>query len=160
MSIVRCGSRGVVRMQPGGQSARSCSGIRGCYGAALFSLAAPLQRDRPAHGMLHRLATAARIEAGLLEREVPFGGAVGVVNQHEIGVIAQALSLLFHGALVLANEFLSEEAADRQNQRRGPAKNIPRRANINAAMAGSDRGYGGERGKPSIAAAHYLVAEV
>src|SRR5439155_9482986 len=107
-SIVRCGSRGVVRTRPRGQSARSCSGIRGWYGAALFRLAAPLQGDRPAHGMFHRLAAAARINPGLLEREEPFGGAVGVVNQHEIGVIAQAFSLLFHCALVLENEFLSE----------------------------------------------------
>jgi hypothetical protein len=37
--------------------------------------------------------------------EIPFGGAVGVVDQHEVRVVLKAFGLQFHGAAVLFDEF-------------------------------------------------------
>ena len=48
-------------------------------------------------------------EAALLEGEVPLGGLVGVVDEHEAGVGAKAAGLLDHGLLILTNEAGAEE---------------------------------------------------
>ena len=48
-------------------------------------------------------------EAALLEGEVPLGGLVGVVDEHEAGVGAEAAGLLDHRLLILRDEACAEE---------------------------------------------------
>src|ERR1700741_5062402 len=48
--------------------------------------ASPLQRDRSGDWMLKLRTRAARIEVSLFELEVPFRRAVGVIDQHEMGI--------------------------------------------------------------------------
>ena len=110
--------------------------------------------------MLHRLTGAARVEPGLLQREVPFGGAVGVVDEHEVGVVLQANCLALHGLLVLAYKFLAKEAANGQHQWSRPAKNIPRGTHVDAAMVLGDGRDRGQSREPSFAAAHCFKTQV
>src|SRR5271170_6274423 len=57
-------------------------------------LASPPQRHRAAHRMLCRLAGLHRIEPRLLEREIPLRRTVGIVDQHQGGIVLQTLGLL------------------------------------------------------------------
>ena len=56
------------------------------------------------------------VESGLLEREVPFGGFVGVIDEHEAWIVAQALGLLNHCDLILANELCAKELGNRRDE--------------------------------------------
>ena len=40
-----------------------------------------------------------------LQLEVPLGGTVGVINQHEMRIVLQTLGLIFHGLAVLLDKF-------------------------------------------------------
>ena len=55
--------------------------------------------------MLHLCAGALGFQVGGFQLEIPFGGAVGVVDQHEVRIVLQAFGLEFHGAAVLLDEF-------------------------------------------------------
>jgi hypothetical protein len=63
--------------------------------------------------MSHRLAGCSGFDPRLLEGEVPFGGAICIINEHEGGVVFQALRLLDHGELVLLHESLTEKTSNR-----------------------------------------------
>src|SRR5271156_531631 len=97
--------------------------------------------------MAWSLAGLERVETRLLEREVPLGGTVGVIDKHERGIVLQALCLLDHGDLVLAHEAASEECRNRGYKWDG-VKNIPCRAYIDSAGVCNCRSYSCKTGKP------------
>jgi hypothetical protein len=100
-----------------------------------------------------------RFKAGLLEGKVPLGGLVGIVNEHEAGVVAQSFSLLNHGDLILADETSAKELRDRRDE--GDAvKDVPRGDDVDAAGGRGDRGDGGQRGEPLVAGLDDLGAAV
>ena len=65
--------------------------------------------------------------------EVPFCGAVGIVDQHQVRVVFQTFGLQFHGAAVLFDEFRKDEFQQFGDEG-DPAKQIPRGDHIDAAM--------------------------
>ena len=79
--------------------------------APVSSLAAPVQFHRPVQRMFP-----SPIETGLLQGEIPFGGFVGIVDEHEAGVVFEAFGLLDHGELILTDEFRSEEFGNRREE--------------------------------------------
>ena len=98
-------------------------------------------------------------EACLLEGEVPFGGLVGVVDEHEGGTETEALGLLDHGLLVLADEACAKELCDGGDE--GDAvEDIPGGGDVDAAGGGGDGGDGGEGGEPLFAGADGFEAAV
>src|SRR5579859_620302 len=62
----------------------------------------PVEGDRAVHGMWLGLARTALFQQIRFEREIPFGGAVRVVDQHEARIVLQALGLADHRFLILA----------------------------------------------------------
>ena len=46
-----------------------------------------------------------RFQMRCLQSEIPFGGTVGVVDQHQVRIVLQPFGLLFHGLAVLLHEF-------------------------------------------------------
>ena len=100
-------------------------------------LAAPMQLDRAGE----RVAALAG-ETGLLEGEVPFGGLVRVVDEHERRVEAETTGLLDHGLLVLRDEARAEELGHAGHERYA-VKDVPGGGDIDAAGAGRDRRHRG-----------------
>ena len=87
-------------------------------------------------------------EAALLEGEVPLGGLVGVVDEHEAGVGAEAAGLLDHGLLVLCDEACAEEFDERGDEGDVVA-DVPGGDDVDAAGGGRDGRDGGEGGEPA-----------
>lgn len=109
--------------------------------------AAPVEVD----GVLEGVG-AFSFEAALFEGEVPFGGDVGVVDEHEAGVRAEAAGLLDHGLLVLGDELCAEVSGDGCDE--GDAVgDVPGGDDVDAAGGGGGGGDGGERGEPALFAA-------
>ena len=78
-------------------------------GEADFSsarLAAPVKF----YGAVERMFAGA-VEAALLQREVPLGGFVGIVDQHQAGIVLQAFGLLDHRLLILPTNFAPKNLA-------------------------------------------------
>src|ERR1700721_4527787 len=93
---------------------------------------------------IQRMAMVFPIEPRLLQREVPLGGTVRVIDQHEGWIMAQSLRLLDHGLLILTYETRTEEACyrcDKGNE----VKEIPRGNNSAAAGGRGDRSTRGAR---------------
>jgi hypothetical protein len=83
--------------------------------------------------MFHLAANAFGFEMRGFQLKVPFGGTVGVVDQHEMRIVLQAFGLEFHGAAVLLDKF-RENKFQQFGTEWHPAKNIPRCGHIDAAM--------------------------
>src|SRR5579864_7086861 len=69
----------------------------------------PFQRNRACHGMPHRLAGALGVEVCGFELEVPLSGEVGVVDQHQMGIMLESFGLQFHCAPILFDKFGKDE---------------------------------------------------
>ena len=121
-------------------------------------LAAPVQLDWAVDGVLCGCAVGG-VESGLLEREVPFGGFVGVIDEHEAWIVAQAVGLLDHSDLILANESRAKEPGDWRDKG-GVVKDVPRSDHVDAAGCAGNGRDGGERGEPLFAAANDLSAAI
>jgi hypothetical protein len=93
----------------------------GCSGFSTSALASPLQCNRACHGMLHFCAGAFGFQVCGFQLEIPFGGAVGVVDQHQVGIVLQAFGLEFHRTAVLLNEF-GEDELEHIRHERNPSK--------------------------------------
>src|SRR2546428_9226474 len=76
----------------------------------------PPKHSRPLEGMLHRTAALAGFQARGLELVIPLGGSVGVIQQHQGRLVAEAERLTLHDALVLVEEM----AGDQGEQGGGP----------------------------------------
>jgi len=100
-----------------------------------------------------------RVETGLLQGEVPLGGLVGIVDQHQARIVAEAFRLLDHGDLVLTHKFRAEELGNRSDEG-DMIENVPRGDDVDAASGCGDRGDGGERGEPLVSGADDLCAAV
>ena len=96
---------------------------------------------------------------GGFQLEIPFGGAVGVVDQHEVWIVLQAFGLQFHGAAVLLDEFCENEL-QQVGDEWDPAEEIPCGNYIDAAMAARDRRDGSETGEPAFSGANGFGADV
>ena len=118
------------------------------------NLTAPVQFYRSVDRVL-----AGAVEASLLQRKVPLGRFVGVVDQHQAGIVLQAFSLLNHRLLVLPDELRAEESRDRREER-NVVEDVPCSDDVNAARRGGDRRDRGERGEPFVAAADDFSAAV
>ena len=55
--------------------------------------------------MFHLCACTLRLEVRRFQLEIPLGGAVGVVDQHEVWIVLQTLRLVFHRLAILLDEF-------------------------------------------------------
>src|SRR6201996_4613534 len=99
------------------------------------------------------------VEPRLFQREVPFGRAVRVVDQHKGRIMAQSLRLLDHGLLILTYKARTEEACYRCDQWH-VVEDIPCGDHIDAAGGRRDRRDRGEAGEPLLAAANRLPAPV
>src|SRR5437763_16371023 len=53
-------------------------------------LAAPVERYRGRDGMLHGFTSAPGFAAGLFQLKVPLRGTVGVVNEHQTGIVLES----------------------------------------------------------------------
>src|SRR6266700_3645559 len=71
--------------------------------------ASPLQRDRPAHRMLHFCSGSFRFEVRGLERKVPLRRTIGIIDQHQMWIMLQTFALQFHGSPVLFDEFCEDK---------------------------------------------------
>jgi len=67
--------------------------------------------------MLHRAAGTFGFQVRGFQLEVPFRGAVGVVDQHEVRIVLQAFRLEFHGAAILFDEFCEDKFQQVGNER-------------------------------------------
>ena len=83
--------------------------------------------------MLHLATGALGFEVRGLELEIPFGGTVGVIDQHEMWIVLQAFGLEFHGAAVLLDKF-GEDEFQQLGSEGQPAKKIPGGDDVNAAL--------------------------
>jgi len=75
-----------------------------------------MQRYRSVHGVLHPSAGPSRLDQVLLQREIPFRGAVGVINQHQPRIVFQPFRLLDHGLLILPQEHFGKCPKDGNRQ--------------------------------------------
>jgi len=55
--------------------------------------ASPFQRYWPAHRMFHLFTGSLRLQVRRFQSEVPLGGTIGVVDQHQMRVVLQAFCL-------------------------------------------------------------------
>ena len=107
--------------------------------------------------MLHGGSRAFGFQVRGLQLEIPLGGAVGVVDQHEVRVVLETFGLEFHGAAVLLDEF-GENEFQKLGAERHPAKNIPGGDDVDAALAARDRRNGGKAGEPVFSGANLFEA--
>jgi hypothetical protein len=80
--------------------------------------------------------------------EAALGGQVGVVDEHEGGVGAEAAGLLDHGALVLIHKTRPEKF-DQCGDEGDEVGDVPGGDDVDAAGGGRDGGDGGEGGEPA-----------
>lgn len=137
------------------------SPFRGFAGGAPAprQLTPPSQRDWSRHRVLERLAGALGFQVRGFQLEIPFSGAVGIVDQHQMWVVFQTFGLHLHGAAVLLDE-LSEDKLQHLWDERNPAEKIPGSDYIDAAMGTSDRGHCRQAGEPVLPCADCFGANV
>src|SRR5579872_2091819 len=102
----------------------------------------PFQCYRTGQGMSEFCAGAFRFEVRGFQLEVPFRRTVGVVNQHEMRIVLQALGLEFHSAAVLLDKFSKDEFQQFCTEGK-PAKKVPGGDHVDAALVAGDRRYRG-----------------
>ena len=95
----------------------------------------------------------------VLQTEIPFCGAVGVVDQHEVWIVFQAFGLKFHGAAILLHEFCEDEF-QQLGAERNPAEQVPGGHHVDAALVARDGSDGGQARKPVLAGANDFRAQV
>ena len=99
------------------------------------------------------------VEARLLQGKIPFRRLVGVVDQHEAGIVLEAFGLLDHRDLILADKLCSEEFGNRCEEW-DVVEDVPRGDDVDAAGGRGDGCDGGERGEPLVAGANDLGAAI
>lgn len=109
--------------------------------------------------MLHGGTGAFRFEMRGFELEVPFCGAVGVIDQHEVGIVLKAFGLQFHGAPILFHKFSEDKLQQMRAERKVP-KNVPGRHHVDAALIARDGSNRCQRGKPIFARSNGLPAQI
>ena len=122
-------------------------------------LAAPVEGDGSGERMFERCAGALVFEVGALQGEVPLGGLVGVVDEHERGIVFESLGLLDHGALILADEARAEEHGDLFGEG-DVEEDVPRGVDVDASVAGRGGRDGGDGAEPIFSAANLFGADV
>lgn len=114
-----------------------------------------MQSDGAFHRMDGGSARAFRFEMGSFQLEIPFGGTIGVVNQHEMRIRFQSFSLLGHRSRVLCDKAWTENAHNEANNGYN-SQHIPRSAKIETAQIAANWRYDSAAGKPQTAGAHLL----
>src|SRR5579872_7626114 len=97
--------------------------------------------------MLHRLAGALGFEVRGFQLEIPFGGAVGIVDQHQVWIVLHAFGLHFHGAAILFDE-LSKNKFQEPGNEWNPSKEVPGGDDVDAAMRARDWSDSCQAGEP------------
>jgi len=109
--------------------------------------------------VLHWFAGAFRLEVGCFELEVPLGGLVGIVDEHQVWIVFQALGLHFHGAAILFYEF-SEDIFQKIGDEGDPAEEVPGGDYVDAALIAQDGRDGCKAGEPVLPCADGFGADV
>src|ERR1039457_2732220 len=91
-------------------------------------------------GLLH-------LQVSALQSEIPFCGAIRVVDQHEMRIVLQSFGLEFHGAAVLLDEFCEDEL-QQLGAKGNPAEEVPGSDDVNAALVARDGRNGSDARKP------------
>jgi hypothetical protein len=99
--------------------------------------------------MLKLGSGAAGLEIGLLELEIPLGGTIGVVDQHEMGIVLQTFRLSFHGLAILLDE-LGKNELQQLGAERHPPEDIPGGDYVDAALAARNRRDGRQAREPVL----------
>src|SRR5690348_509165 len=115
----------------------------------------PMQRYRSVHGVDHRRASASGFQQVRLQPEIPLGGPVRIVNQHQTRVVLQTFGLQDHRFLVLSQELPREDAKNRHRQEQIPGSHEINPAKI--ALDGRDRR---PARKPQLPAANFFRADI
>src|SRR6516225_1039791 len=108
----------------------------GKFPAAPSPSAPPLQRHRTADRVAE-FPGFSRVEPRLLQLEVPLRGPVGVIDEHQVRVVLQALGLLLHGFAVLLDE-LGKHELQQVGTEGQPAEQVPCRDHVDTASASGD----------------------
>ena len=109
--------------------------------------------------MLHFPAGALGFEVRGFQLEIPLRRPVGVVDQHEMGIVLQAFGLHFHRAAVLLDE-LREDEFQETWYKRNPAKQVPGGDDVDAALCARDRSNRRQAREPIFAGTNRLGANV
>src|SRR4051794_17109890 len=109
--------------------------------------------------MLHLCSSATRFQIGLLQLEVPLRGTVRIIDQHEVRIVLQSLSLILHRLAILLNKF-REYKLQQPGPPRQPAKDVPCRDHVDSTMAAGDRSDGRQTGEPVLARLYRLHPQV
>jgi hypothetical protein len=99
--------------------------------------------------MLKLAASATGIEMGLLELEVPLGGTIGVVDQHEMGIVFQTFRLSLHGLAILLDK-LGKNELQQLGAERHPSEDVPGGHHVDAAMIAGDGGNRSQAREPVL----------
>ena len=59
--------------------------------------------------MPHLASRSLCVQVSSFQLEVPLGGTVGVIDQHEMRIVLQAFRLLLHGPAILLHELCENE---------------------------------------------------
>ena len=105
--------------------------------------------------MHHCRAGAPRLQQVRFQPEIPLGGPVGIVDQHQPWIVLQSLSLQDHRLLILAQELLRKDPENRYRQQQ-----IPSRHKINPAKVPLHGRYGRSAGKPQLPAPNLLRPDI
>src|ERR1700674_1971722 len=104
-------------------------------------------------------AASASFQMGCLQSEIPLGGAVGRLNQHQVRIVFQAFGLLLHSLPVLLYKF-GEDELQQTGTERQPAEQVPGGNYVNAAVVAGDGRDRSQTGKPVLARTDSLEAKV
>src|SRR5580700_10906231 len=99
--------------------------------------------------MLHLSTSALRFQVCGLQLEIPFCWTVRVIDQHEMWIVLQSLSLQFHGAAVLFDE-LGEDKFQQLRAEGHPMKDIPGGNYVDATSVAGDGSDRGEAREPVL----------
>jgi len=109
--------------------------------------------------MAHFASASASFQMGCLQGEIPFGGAVGIVDQHQVRIVFQALGLSLHSLPILLDKF-GEDELQQARTKGQPSEEVPGSDYVNAAVVAGDWRDRSEAGKPILARANGLNAKV
>src|SRR5215469_18122176 len=107
--------------------------------------------------MVGRHSSLLRLQMRGLQLKIPFRGAVGVVDQHQMRIRFQSLRLLGNRLGILRNEARAQNSNDESNHW-NKSKDVPRSAEIQPAQIAANRSDNCATGKPQASGPNLLEA--
>ena len=109
--------------------------------------------------MLHFSAGAFGFEVRSFQLKIPLCRSVGVVDQHEVGIMLQSFGLHFHRAAVLLDKFREDKFQETRHEW-NPAKQVPGGDDVDATLSARDRSNRRQAREPIFAGTNRLGAQV